>query len=521
MDESEMSEVENTPLNNVPVAEIADIGDKEIIIDLDKDTTSFQTPETGKTITIEKVRETSILCPEVKALFEALQRNDKTLPCQLLGELSEDAIPTVNSYLDYLRYFAGKIHKYGMSRDVGSYAFRVAHFVNFDKWKNLAIRLQFGEVLHQVKELLNTNLYVNTENQWGVLSIVDGKYFINDLELKAGDKVSIYTTDERIITGTTFGDHTEVNGSVIQDETIPICYYDKERMKELSVEEMEHREDARVRPEEHLMGTDAWSFLDILFYRIEMEGDEEPLGIESNIFSDYDLSPKIAFDDYLNLIKLLQESDLPGTLNGELIDSVKNYYCKNRHEYHEFSFNIERTLKDITNIVKTVNSDPFIKNSDGEFSHLKGVDKLLRTLDGKSKLVRVTVVTMRGYVVNAVTIDRGLNMARLGELTRLNTEAVLFNAIELADKKKLEPGLFKRLANSLFGPSDNEPVDLDKFEPIKDDIFTAGEIIGYFPNTLKAYYFDQDTTFENDEKFALYYEVKRTFKDVKERNDLV
>lgn len=451
----------------------------------------------------QRSTDTPMYIDRVKLLLRSIG-NEPPLPTQILfPDQSEEALALVKKYIDNIRNILVSLGVHGVGLDVRSYAYRVSHMLKEMEWVDVVVRLQFATSLFAILETLNSNLDPNETNKWGVLEFNDGKYSINGEVLNFGDRVDVYTVNETVLSHVQFNSQEVLNCHSINGDTLPIFNIPLDEIERLDTESIEKRAVAKTEANRHLLGVDAWSFLNGLLYRISKDPEEDVIGIETDILTKIDLDPKIDQKEYRQVGSMLVEQDLPYGLNHGLISAYRDYYCKTKEVFDKFTVNLKKIYEDPTTFRNNLS-----KSGLGNEFVIDNIHSLLLLLDGKSKLLRVKLVMMDGTVKNAVTITRPLSMTTLGTFARFNPRPILFQEIDYDKRPKANRSFLDRVR----GANKVEYVGLDSFTLVDNPPIHSADVLGYVAHSAKAYYFADDSSVELDDKFNFFHILKKKFK---------
>ena len=466
----------------------------------------------GTALSYTRSKESNLYIDKLKMLVKSL-RNVPCLPTEVLfKEQDPEALALTRKYIEGISKIVEIIAKHGSFSDLNSYSFRLPHLMHLNDWLNVVVRLQFATSLKVILDTLNTNLSKDAKFQWGVLEVDEnGEYMINGYRIKQGTLIDVFTTDEKVLSKVIFNDHSILNCKVINGQSVPTFHYSQADIELLSSEDLAKRAQSGVKSlSEHLLGTDAWSFLQGVLYRVSLD-DEEVIDITTDIFSKLDYDPKIKIKDYLELADRLRTDELPYGLHVNLLSGLRDYYCKNAKVFYRFKENIEQLYNDPISFRKLINLDPYVRSiPDNQFIITSIVD-LLRLIDGNSKVLRVKLVKSDGTLVDAVTITRPYTLPNYGSFNRFNPQPVLFQRIEFTDKQKPN-GFMKRLSDKVMNKAP-AIINRDRFV-LTDETISSADVIGFIHVDSKAYYFAEDSSIEKDDKFAMYHTLNKKFKRI-------
>ena len=466
----------------------------------------------GTELSYTRSKESNLYTDKLKMLVKSL-RNIPCLPTEVLfKEQDPEALALTRKYVEGIAKIVEVIAKHGGHSDLPSYSFRLSHLMHLNDWLNVVVRLQFATSLKVILDTLNANLSSDAKHQWGVLEVDDdGNYLINDEVLVKGALIDVFTTDEKVLSKVIFNDHSVLNCKNIDGESAPVFHYSQQDIELLSSEDLAKRAQGGVKTlSEHLLGVDAWSFLQGVLYRIS-DDEEEVIDITTDIFSKLDYDPAIKIKDYTELATRLSTDELPYGLHVSLLAALRDYYCKNAKVFYSFKENIEQLYTDPVSFRKLINLDPYVKTIPQGSFVITGLPDLLRLIDGNSKVLRVKLVKADGTLVDAVTITRPFTLPTYGSFNRFNPQPVLFQRIEFTDKHKPN-GFMKRLSDKVLNKTPTK-IDRDRFT-LTDETISSADIIGFIHVDSKAYYFAEDSSMEKDDKFAMYHALNKKFKRI-------
>ena len=465
----------------------------------------------GTELSYTRSKESNLYIDKLKMLVKSL-RNVPCLPTEVLfKEQDPEALALTRKYVEGISKIVEVIAKHGSYSDLNSYSFRLPHLMHLNDWLNVVARLQFATSLKVILDTLNANLSKDAKFQWGVLEVNEnGCYMINDQPITRGTLVDVFTTDERVLSKVIFNDHGILNCKVIEGESAPVFHYSPTEIENLSSEDLAKRAQSGVKAGEHLLGIDAWSFLQGVLYRVSLD-EEEVIDITTDIFSKLDYDPEIKIKDYLELADRLRTDELPYGLHVNLLSGLRDYYCKNAKVFYEFKENIEQMYNDPVSFRKLINLDPYVKSIPPNQFIITSIADLLRLIDGNSKVLRVKLVKSDGTLVDAVTITRPYTLPTYGSFNRFNPQPVLFQRIEFTDKQKPN-GFMKRLSDKVMNKAPVK-INRDRFV-LTDETISSADIIGFIHVDSKAYYFAEDSNIEKDDKFAMYHALNKKFKRI-------
>lgn len=436
----------------------------------------------------QQKREVGTYLDRLRALMTSLKR-EAPLPSQILfPNQKEEAMELADRYVKTIRTLVTMLAKHGSTKEFESYSFRVAHFQHLDEWINIVVRLQFVTALNSVLNTLNETLDSHAKHKWGILEVdKNGIYSINGEELVLGEKIDIFNTKEQIIPGLIFDSHECLNCKVFGEDTLPVIHYDENDLKNLDSDSAKLRSDLQIGEKEHLLGTDAWSFINVLLYK-KHEEDVEAIEIKTNILSMQDRDPALTAAQYEGDLEYLSELNLPFGIDRVMIPAVQSYFCKYKERHDKFLETLKQVKENEKDFKKKVKAA--VKDS-----VLLGFLDLLQYLAGeRSKLVKLRVILATGEVVDVVTIDRRYTMEKLHIFNRFNIAGIVFTAIKPSSKKK---GKIKE----------------DDFE-LTDRIIKDTEVVVICKEATKFYYFSDEVTEQTDMHFAMYMKLHRQYKQL-------
>lgn len=439
-------------------------------------------------------------------------KNDPCLPTEVLHKDQDpEALALVSQYMTNIRKLITVMVDKASGSSIDQYSFRLTHFMRFESWLNVVARLQFATSFKIVLDTLNENLSPDSKHKWGLLSIDDnGNYHIGDQIVKPGTLVDVFTTDAQVLNKVVLEGHETLNCSKIDDISLPTFRFTDEAMLSLSEEALKARADAKVRGGEHLVGVDAWSFLNGLFYHIA-DPDEDVIEIIPDILTKLDYDPAIKVEDYTKLGNMLNEEDLPFGVNFGLLVSLREHYCKNVKTFYRFKDNIEQLYNNQQGFRSAISEHPYVKKNNKGAITITSIHDMRQYLEGKSKILKVRLILADGKLVDAVTIDRPITLSNFGSFTRFNSSPITFNEI-IYNQTEIENKRFmRRLGNKLLGQRWVEPVNPDLFK-LTDNVFDSSEVVGFVLKETRAYYFDAESDVEKDPMYKMYHELKRKLK---------
>ncbi len=471
-------------------------------IDLEKDSGVIQTPS-GLRLPFERSTDTQLYIERARLMIQSIN-NRPPLPTQVIfPNQKPEAMKLLEQYVQGIRSQLKILSMYGLSVDSTSYAFRLPHLLNEMDWINIVVRLQFATSLYAMYETLNENLSKDAKSKWGVLEYdEETKVFsVNGETLEFGQRVDVFTIDEKILSNVIFCSQEEINCKAINNETLPIIAIPLDEIKNLDSESLHKRSEAQIKKNQHLMGIDAWSFLHVLLYRISND-DEEVIEIQTDILSKEDRDPSINQKDYIKIGNMLQEQDLPYGFNHGLITALRDYYCKKANVFYGFANNIETIYANPEKFRKTL-----LEQNLGQDFVVENIHAITFLLDGKSKLLRLKLVMLDGTTKDAVTITRPLNMTNLGSFARFNPRELYFQEIKYIRKENTKRGFLDRMR----GTNKLTPIDGDKFELVEGNPILSENVLGFIVGSAKAYYFDEESNLEYDDKFRYFHQLRKSF----------
>lgn len=433
-------------------------------------------------------KEVGTYIDRLKALHTSLKKTD-ALPTQIIfPEQNEQALGLTAKYVHTIRSLVDLLMKHGLTKQFDSYSYRVAHFQHLNEWLNIVVRLQFATALNAVRNTLNEALDSDDPFQWGVLEIDDkGIYSIDGQELTFGEKVDIFTTSEKVVSGVIFDSHESLNCKAYGEDTLPVVHYETSELKNLDYDSIQKRYDSAISEKEHLLGVDAWSFFNVLLYKKHLP-ESNPIELCNNLLSMQDRDPSLTSFQYEKDIEFIRDLNLPFGVEQLLIPAVQSYFCKKKDRHDE--------LMDSIRLMKTNEKDfrKKVKAGVGD-AVLLGFADLLQYLAGqRSKLVKLRLVLASGEVVDVATTDRQFTMEKLHIFNRYNISQVLFTGIKFKAKKK---GKIKE----------------DHFE-LTDRMIKDTDVVAVIMSEAKFYYFDETATEDNDQHFAMYMKLRRDYKAI-------
>lgn len=456
----------------------------------------------GEDIKFTRSTDTPLFIDRAKLLLRSLG-NRPPLPTQILfPDQDPEALALTDRYINGIANILKLIEKHGLNVSVQSYAFRLPHFLKESDWVNVVVRLQFASSLKALLDTLNENLSKEAKSKWGVLEYEDGQYLVNGEPLNFGDRIDVFTVEEKILSKVEFSSQEILNCKRIDGETLPVFNIPLDELENIDYESVEKRNYANVGPKDHLMGVDAWSFIHGLFYRIAND-DEEILEITTDILTKQDRDPKIDPRKYIEIGTLLNEQDLPYGFNRGLLGALRDYYCKSLEVFNGFYDNVKGLYENAAQFRATLN-----KQGLGDEFVVDNIHALTYLLDGKSKLLRVKLVMMDGTTKDAVTITRPLSMTTLGTFARFNPRPLYLQEIEYIREENKSRGFLDRVR----GTRKYTPIDRDKFKLVEGKPIQSQDVLGYIVKESKAYYFSEDSSIEKDDKFAFYHRLVKEFK---------
>lgn len=467
----------------------------------------------GGELTYSRNKESKLYIDKLQLLVKSL-KNEPCLPTEIFyPNQDKEALSLTRKYITGIRDIMNTVAKYGSYTDLASYSFRLPHFLFLHDWQNVVVRLQFASSLKIILDTLNSNLSSEAKSKWGVLELnEEGKYTINEELITEGTLIDVFTVDEKVLSKVVFSNHTILNCKEIDGHASPVFHLTSEQMRNLSSEDLEKRRHGAVKEGEHLMGVDAWSFLQGLLYRKSTD-DEEVIDIQTDILTKLDYDPLIKLSEYQSLGSKLSEEELPYGLNLNLLGCLRDYYSKDVKVFSLFRDRVHALYKNQLAFRKTLSEEPFIKQLPNKNFTITSIYDLLRLMEGNSKVLRLKLVMFDGTLVDAVTINRSLTLPTLGSFNRFNPQMVLFNKIEYRGKRKPATGFMERF-NQVIKGTKSEGLNKDDFYLV-DEVITSDEVIGYINSETKAYYFAEDSSIELDDKFAMYHNLNKKFKKIR------
>lgn len=476
-------------------------GDLKIQSALDKNEGIIVT-DSGIKLAFTRSHDTPMFINRAKLILRSLA-NNPPLPTQILfNKQAPEALDLVGRYIEGIKNIFQGVELYGLKTNVDSYAFRLPHLLKEMEWVDVVVRLQFATSLYAIYETLNGNLSKEAKNKWGVLEYKDGIYTIDGTEIKFGDRIDVFTVNEKIIADVEFNSQEVLNCRPINGTTLPVFNIPADEIENIDFESMKKREANGVKGKDHLIGVDAWSFLHGLLYRISGDG-EDIIDINTEILSKRDLDPAIKHQDYNMIGELLTDKDLPFGLNHGILTGLRDYYCKSNKVFYGFAKNVKALYDNPESFRKQLSNQGL-----GNSFVIDNIHSLTLLLDGKSKLLRVKLVMFDGSTKDAVAITRPLSMSNLGAFARFNPRPMYFQEIKYKQKENSKRGFMDRLR----GINQYENIGLDHFDLVEGNPIESENVIGFITGSAKAYYFGEDSTIELDDKFAFFHQLRKSFK---------
>ena len=476
-------------------------GNQAIQSELDKNEGIIVT-DSGIRLAFTRSHDTPMFINRAKLILRSLA-NKPPLPTQILfNNQSPEAMELAGKYIEGVKNIFQGVEKYGLSTNVDSYAFRLPHLLKEAEWVNVVVRLQFATSLHAIHQTLNGNLSKDAKSKWGVLEYDGQGYSINGAEVKFGDRIDVFTVNEKILADVEFSSQEVLNCRRINGETLPVFNIPADEIENIDFESMKQREANGVKGKNHLIGVDAWSFLHGLLYRISNDG-EDIIDINTEILSKRDLDPAIKHQDYNEIGELLTDKDLPFGLNHGILAGLRDYYCKSSKVFYAFADNVNALYADPEAFRKKLS-----KQGLGDSFVVDNIHSLTLLLDGKSKLLRVKLVMFDGSTKDAVTITRPLSMSNLGAFSRFNPRPLYLQEIKYKQKDNTKRGFMDRIR----GINQYENIGLDHFDLVEGNPIESEDVIGFITGSAKAYYFGEDSSIELDDKFAFFHQLRKSFK---------
>lgn len=478
--------------------------EKEAEVDLDN---NFGVEEAGEVkLAYKRSTDISMYVPRVHLLLRSLG-NKPPLPTQILfPNQKKEAIELVNKYIENIGLLVKSLGEHGVGIEVESYAYRVAHMLNEQEWVNIVVRLQFATAFYDILQTLNQNLDKDVENKWGVLEIKDGVYSINGRPLKFGDRIDIFTTDETIHGNVVFNSHEVLNCPKVNGDALPVAHIPLDELDNLDASAKEKRARGGYGDDRQMLGVDAWSFLNILLYRINDDESEDVIQIETDILSKLDLDPEIDQTRYREIALLLNNEDLPLGLNHTLLAAYRDYYCKNKEVFDRFCDNVDKLYANQEKFRSNLNA---VKLEDNAV--ISNIHNALLYLDNKSKLMRIKLIMMDGTSKDAVTITRTISMGALGTFARYNPTPILFQEIDYDTRPKTNRSFLDRIR----GANKEEIVSKHNFKLVEGEPINSADVLGFVAGSAMSYYFADDSDVKLDDKFDFFHKLKKKFKYVK------
>lgn len=451
-----------------------------------------------------RITDTPLFIDRAKILLRSLA-NRPPLPTQIMfPEQDPEALALVEKYITGIDNIFKVLEKHGMNKSVESYAFRLVHFIKENDWVNIVVRLQFASSLYALFQTLNDNLSSSAKNKWGVLEydIEKNEYSINGDVLQFGDRIDVFTVEEKILTKVMFSSQEILNCKPIAGDTLPVFNIPLDEIPNIDFESIQQRATNGIPDDQHMIGVDAWSFTHGLLYRINND-DEDIIEISTDILAKQDRDPRIDYRKYTEIGNMLNDEDLPYGLNRGLLGALRDYYCKNHIVFNGFYDNLKALYADPQKF-RTTLSQQGLAN---EYI-IDNIYAMTFLLDGKSKLLRVKLVMMDGTTKDAVTITRPLSMTNLGTFARFNPRPMYFQEISYDREENKSRGFLDRVR----GTNKYHPIDQDKFTLVDGAPIRSEDVLGYITKDCKAYYFTEDSSLEKDDKFAFYHRLVKDFK---------
>lgn len=454
--------------------------------------------ENGTELLFTRTESSTLYVKDLELLDRTLAI-DNPLPTQIIyPNQDEGDLKLAADYIDGVRKIIAKIKKYGMSSSIESYSFRLPHFGKLMEWQNIVVRLQFAKELNAILRTLNENLDSSVENKWGVLGINEaGEYNINGQVLKFGDKVDVFTTKEKVMSDMIFNSHEVLNCAVIDGETSPIFHHPTEDLNNVSFEDLEKRSAAAVGEKEHLLGTDAFSFIHGLLWRIVGDNEEDNATVEvtTNLLTQTDRDPQLSSRQHDKDMEELGELELPFGINEIEMVAYQNYYSKRASRAAGFM----ETMRYVSENQKAFRRR-FKKATKDVPEMIINIYDILRFLaGGRSRLLKITGVTKEGSLIDLVTIDRNMVIERFRSFNRFNTQPVQFFEIEhvkpKGKKKDIDPDHFRSTGNQI----------------------SANDLVGFIHSSAKIYYWgddeqpSKDAPIDSKNIVAMYLDIKKAF----------
>lgn len=451
-----------------------------------------------------RITDTPLFIDRAKIMIRSLA-NRPPLPTQILfPEQDPAALELTNKYITGVDNILKILEKHGLSKAVESYAFRLTHFIKEADWVNVVVRLQFATSLYALYETLNENLSADAKSRWGVLEydVEKKEYSINGEVLNYGDRVDVFTVEEKIYSKVMFSSQEVLNCKPIDGDTLPVFNIPLDELANMDYESIQKRNTNAIPDNQHMIGVDAWSFMQGLLWRINKD-DEEIIEIETDILAKQDRDPRIDYRLYTEIGNLLNDEDLPYGLNRGLLVALRDYYCKSHLMFNGFVKNVKDLYQNQQQFRHTLSQQGL-----GDQYIIDNIYTMTRLLDGKSKLLRVKLVMMDGTVKDAVTITRPLSMTNLGTFARFNPRPIYFQEIEYQREENKGRGFLDRIR----GTNKYRPIDSDKFTLVEGQPIRSEDVMGYITKDCKAYYFTEESSLEKDDKFAYYHRLVKEFK---------
>ena len=457
--------------------------------------------ENGTELLFTRNESSTLYIATLQELHRTLQVPEP-LPTQIIfPEQDKEDLDFIAKYIGGVRNIMDVVHEHGCSSSIESYSFRLAHFHNFEKWQNIVVRLQFAKALHAVCKTLNENLSTARKKKWGVLEYdrASNKYSINGKELKFGDKVDVFTTDQKVVTKMVFNSHEVLNCAAIDGHTSPIFHHPTEDLDNLDYEAVGKRNSHRVSDTEHMLGVDAFSFIHGLLWR--QSDNEEVVEIESSILTQTDRDPALSVKEYDDILNAIDDMQLPYGLELPANVGFKNYYSKRLSRARAF-FEMLKTVKDNAKTFRR----KFEKLTKDKPEMIIGIYDIFRLLAGpRSRVLKIKGVKADGSIVDLITINRNMTLEKFKTFNRFNTQPIHFVELEFIKPKGKKKN----------GKSKPE-LDLDYFKST-GEVVSSNDLVGFIHSSAKIYYWDDAETPRKEDPVdsknivALFLELKRSF----------
>lgn len=457
--------------------------------------------ENGTELLFTRNESSTLYITTLKELHRTLQV-DAPLPTQIIfPEQDKEDLDFIAKYIGGVRNVMDIVHEFGCSSSIESYSFRLAHFHNFEKWQNIVVRLQFAKALHAVCKTLNENLSTSRKKKWGVLEydLNTKKYSIGGKELKFGDKVDVFTTDQKVMTGMVFNSHEVLNCAVIEGNTSPIFHHPTNDLESLDYDAVGKRNSHRVGDNEHMLGVDAFSFIHGLLWRLS--DNEEVVEIDTNILTQTDRDPALSVKEHDDILNAIDEMELPYGLQLPANVAFKNYYSKRLSRARAF-FEMLNIVKDNAKAFRR----KFEKLTKDKPEMIIGIYDIFRLLAGpRSRVLKIQGVRADGTIVNLITINRNMVLEKFKTFNRFNTQPIHFVELEFIKPKGKKKNGKKTVE-----------ADLDYFKST-GQVVNSNELVGFIHSSAKIYYWDDMETPRKDEPVdsknivAMFLELKRLF----------